>query len=188
MSRKQTMRYGTMVVATVVMLVAAALAPSRLAGQGAPTVLYGCYVPTSGTVYRIKADGLPTDCRSKNHVQFTWSLQGPPGPQGPTGPAGPQGVAGPAGPLSGRVLVVAQGSAASNNIGSATASCPAGKKVLGGGFQGLTGNTTNVSHNMPKPLSPPATGFSDTEWQVTLYNADPFTLSFTVFAICANAE
>ena len=76
-----------------------ALAPTRLAAQA--TVLYGCYVPNSGTVYRIKAPGLPTDCRSAQHVQFTWSLQGPAGPQGPAGVAGPQGIAGPSGPVSG---------------------------------------------------------------------------------------
>ena len=121
-------------------------------------------------------------------MEFTWSLQGPPGPQGVPGPAGIQGIAGPAGPLSGRVLVVANGSAPSNTIGSAIASCPAGKKVLGGGFRGLTGTSTTVSHNMPKPLQFPATGFSDTEWQVILHNADQFSLFFEVFAICANAE
>ena len=48
-------------------------------------MLYGCYVPTSGTVYRIKATGLPDACRSPQHVQFTWSLQGPVGPQGAGG-------------------------------------------------------------------------------------------------------
>ena len=146
----------------------------------------GATFRASGTVYRIKVDGLPADCRSANHVQFTWSLQGPPGPQGVPGPAGIQGIAGPAGPLSGRVLVVATGNAPPNSIGTAVAPCPPGKKVLGGGFQGVTGNTTIVSHNMPKSL--PAGGFSETEWEVTLYNADQFALAFRVFAICANAE
>src|SRR5215204_5340026 len=74
--------------------------PTRASAQA---TLSGCYVPNSGTVYRIKADGLPDSCRSKQHVEFTWSLQGPAGPAGPagpTGPTGPQGVAGPAGGLT----------------------------------------------------------------------------------------
>ena len=183
MLRKHT-HFGALT--TAVMLAGVSLAPMRIAAQS-PTVLYGCYVPASGTVYRIKADGLPSDCKSKNHVQFTWSLQGPPGPQGAVGPAGPQGVPGPSGPLSGRVLVTASGSAAPNAVASAIATCPAGKKLLGGGFRGLTGPTTTVSHNMPRSI-PGTSSFSDTEWQVTLHNADQFALFFDVFAICANAE
>ena len=134
MSRKQTMQHGATAPATMVMLVAGALAPQRLAGQGAPTVLYGCYVPNSGTVYRVKSDGLPTDCRSNNPVQFTWSLQGPPGPQGVPGPAGIQGVAGPAGPLSGRVVVSAQGFASAGTTRVILVTCPAGTKLIGGGL------------------------------------------------------
>lgn len=155
--------------ATAVMLAGVSFAPTRLAAQ-APTVLYGCYVPASGTVYRIKADGLPSDCRSKNHVQFTWSLSGP---------------------LSGRALVVGSGSAAPNSIGSGTATCPAGKKVIGGGFRGLLGPTTTVSASMPKKIQGPDPGdvtYSDTAWEVILHNADQSILSFDVFAICANAQ
>src|SRR3954452_11988420 len=61
------------------------------------TTIYACYVPSSGTVYRIKAPGLKDDCNSPQHVQFSWNeagTQGPAGPAGPTGPAGPQGPAG----------------------------------------------------------------------------------------------
>ena len=32
--------------------------------------LTACYVPKSGTVYRIKVEGTPTKC-SQNHVQFS---------------------------------------------------------------------------------------------------------------------
>ena len=186
MLKTQSVRSIPLAVATLVLAAGFAAVPSRLVAQSGATVLYGCYVPSSGTVYRIKADGLPTDCRSKTHVQFTWSLQGPPGPQGPQGPTGPQGVAGPSGPLSGRVLITAQGTAAPNAFGTASATCPTGKKVLGGGFTGLTGNVTQVSHNSPKPN--PTSGFSDTTWEVILYNSDTFPQVFTVYAICANAE
>ena len=38
----------------------------------AQTTLTACYVPKSGTVYRIKVEGAPSKC-SQNHVEFTWS-------------------------------------------------------------------------------------------------------------------
>jgi hypothetical protein len=82
--------------------------------------------------------------------------------------------------------VVATGSAAPNQIGEGIATCPAGKKVISGGFRGLTGASTTVSHSRPKAL--PGGGYSDTEWQVILHNADQFTLFFEVYAICANAQ
>ena len=62
------------------------------ASASAQATLSGCYVPNSGTVYRIKAAGLPTACHSKNHVEFTWSLQGPPGPVGPKNTTRPPGA------------------------------------------------------------------------------------------------
>jgi hypothetical protein len=89
---------------------AALLAPVEVAaqdGQGAPTVqdlpkiLYACYVPQSGTVYRIRETDLRQECSAALHIMFSWNQQGPPGPQGepgPTGPAGPTGATGPEGP------------------------------------------------------------------------------------------
>ena len=77
------------------------------APSGAQATLSACYIPKSGTVYMIKQTGTPSECLSKQHVEFTWSgtgPQGPQGPQGPEGPQGPQGTAGaqgPSGPLSG---------------------------------------------------------------------------------------
>jgi hypothetical protein len=72
--------------------------------QTTSATLYACYVPASGTVYRIKETGLRQSCSSPQHVEFSWNEggtagpQGPAGPQGETGPAGPQGETGPAGP------------------------------------------------------------------------------------------
>jgi hypothetical protein len=89
-------------------LLAAAFAVSfmgaihQLEAQTAPTIYYACYVPLTGTVYRIKDTNLKTACTT-GHVEFSWSpsgLIGPVGPQGPTGnagPTGPQGLQGPAG-------------------------------------------------------------------------------------------
>lgn len=64
-------------------------------------VLRACYVPASGTVYRIAVPGMPDTCFAGDHVEFSWNAvgaEGPPGPPGPPGPAGPEGPPGPAGP------------------------------------------------------------------------------------------
>jgi hypothetical protein len=80
----------------VLMVAAACLAvpAGRAAAQAAaePGVIYACYVPATGTVYRIRAEGLPDACgaskvngRVQPHVPFQWNEQGPVGPQGPAG-------------------------------------------------------------------------------------------------------
>jgi len=96
---------------------ASLLAPVEVAaqdGQSAPTgqavhelpkILYACYVPQSGTVYRIRETDLRQECSAALHIMFSWNQQGPPGPQGEPGPAGPTGATGatgatgPAGPM-----------------------------------------------------------------------------------------
>ncbi|HEU0079738.1 MAG TPA: hypothetical protein VFQ76_18915, partial [Longimicrobiaceae bacterium] len=81
-----------------------AISAGSAAAQTSPSpTFYACYVPSSGTVYRIKEPGLRDSCSASTHVAFSWSesgtgTQGPPGPQGPVGPAGPQGPAGATGP------------------------------------------------------------------------------------------
>ncbi|MEX1256951.1 MAG: hypothetical protein WEG36_04965, partial [Gemmatimonadota bacterium] len=58
--------------------------------------IFACYVPASGTVYRIKEPGLPDACFSPEHIQFSWKVSGE-GTTGPQGPAGPQGDPGATG-------------------------------------------------------------------------------------------
>jgi hypothetical protein len=90
---------------------------------------YACYVPSSGTVYRIKEPGLRTACSAPTHMEFSWSENGSGGP-GPQGPAGPQGPVGPVGPMG------AQGSAGpAGDTGPQGPAGPAG----GTGPQGATG-------------------------------------------------
>lgn len=54
---------------------AAALAVTLGAAQsaGAQTVFHACYVPASGTVYRIKAPSTPQNCLQPTHVAFSWT-------------------------------------------------------------------------------------------------------------------
>jgi hypothetical protein len=59
--------------ALFVALGAAALTPRAAAAQFAPAdSLHACYVPTSGTVYRIRATGTPSSCTKTSHVPFAW--------------------------------------------------------------------------------------------------------------------
>ncbi len=37
-----------------------------------PALLYACYVPQVGAVYRIKTAGLPSGCVESGHVEFNW--------------------------------------------------------------------------------------------------------------------
>lgn len=48
-------------------------APSAQAQSAGAGVYYACYVPGAGLVYRIKEAGLPSTCRGKNHVEFSWT-------------------------------------------------------------------------------------------------------------------
>jgi len=59
-----------------------------------PRVLYACYQPSAGVVYRIREPGLPTECRSPVHIMFSWNESGPPGSPGSPGAAGERGPAG----------------------------------------------------------------------------------------------
>ena len=53
---------------------AALVAPAALRAQSTtPKVFYACYVPNSGTVYRIKEADLKQQCAKSTHVQFSWT-------------------------------------------------------------------------------------------------------------------
>ncbi len=68
---------------------------ASVAAQGAlPDTLHACFVPGSGTIYRIKATGLPTNCLAPAHVAFQWNAGGSEGPVGPTGATGVAGTDG----------------------------------------------------------------------------------------------
>ena len=112
----------------------------------APVLIYACYVPSSGTTYRIKETDLKQSCVSPSHVEFFWNQQGPEGPQGPqgiqgvagsagatggTGPAGSTGLTGPTGPTG------ATGTTGATGATGATG--PAGGSGLGALHQASVG-------------------------------------------------
>jgi hypothetical protein len=76
------------------------LAPVARAQTPSPTdpnVIWACYVPLSGTVYRIKTTDTKENCTAVQHVMFWFNQTGPQGPQGPQGVPGPAGAAGATG-------------------------------------------------------------------------------------------
>jgi hypothetical protein len=56
-------------------LLAPPLRPAEARAQASET-LHACFVPGSGTVYRIAAPGLPAECLASEHVRFSWSTLG----------------------------------------------------------------------------------------------------------------
>jgi hypothetical protein len=122
-------------------------------------VINACYSKSGGALRVI--DLSVTNCKG-GETSLSWDTSGQPGPQGPQGPAGPagpagptgttgpqgpagqqgpqgpqgtQGPQGPAGPsgLDGYEVVTASASSGSSNLAIADATCPNGKKGLGGG-------------------------------------------------------
>lgn len=182
---------------------AIAFAVAVPAAVEAQTAVYtACYVPSTGTVYRVGESGLPSACVKPEHVQFSWNQAGPPGPPGTQGPQGPQGqigpegpqgdagVAGPAGPtgppgpqgaqgpagVSGWQRVTHSASFAPNVLGTVRADCPSGKVVTGGGFSVTGPDHLNVKRNEP---SSAGTGWIVRGW------SDAGSVTITTVAICA---
>lgn len=107
----------------IALLAVLALLPSAAEAQ---TTITACYVPKSGSVYRVKADGAPPAC-AKNHVEFSWETDTQ--------------------PLYGYVnrysdtVTIAPGA-----IVSAAAYCPADRMPISGGFTvlGIYGGPVDV--------------------------------------------
>ena len=171
---------------------------------GDPEVIYACYMPNSGTLYRIKAEDPTETCKSQSHIAIQWEVEGPTGPQGPQGPMGPQGPAGPAGPVGPAGPQGPQGpvgpAGAQGPAGPAGASgyevvsvmeengffetdetviaqCPAGKKVLGGGHI-MNPAVGRVGHSRPHN--------NNTAWYVYVDNLGGNTPFVSAWAICAD--
>src|ERR1043166_7775796 len=78
------------------------------AAIAADSTIAACFVPASGTVYRIELPGLPSSCLATSHIRFTWQIRGP---QGDAGAAGAAGAAGPTGAAGAAGLTGSTGSA-----------------------------------------------------------------------------
>jgi hypothetical protein len=107
--------------------------------------------------------------------------QGPAGPEGPRGDTGAAGQPGPAGAtgISGyEVVNTAPATLGPGAITAVSASCPAGKKVLGGG--GTVGHDVRILASRP---------VGETAWWWQAQNEGASTVTgMQGYAICANVD
>lgn len=167
---------------TVAIAVFGALIPREAAAED---VIYACYVPSSGTIYRIKATDPTETCKAPSHVEFHWNVQGPAGADGTNGADGADGVDG----VSGWETVQATEDFPLAGTAITFAACPTGKKVLGGGHSVVPaslGNPTEVF------LSAPSTTEFSSGWLVHAFkaeNPDPASgliATLKAYAVCAS--
>jgi hypothetical protein len=136
---------------TAAALAALALMPAAAQAQ---TTITACYVPNSGSVYRIKAAGTPSTCK-QNHVEFSWetglSIGYSVRSSVPTGQ--PQ--------FPGQTL-------------SYYAYCLEGEVPVGGGFS--AGTPVQVTTDRPFP--------EENGWVVTLINSGPLPVWASARVVC----
>lgn len=151
-----------------------------LVNDTASRIIVACVSESGGNARIVQSE---SDCRRNERVE-SWSEQGPPGPAGAPGAPGATGEPGPRG-VDGIVdltYVTGEGVLAGSRPGpftNATAFCPAGMKVLAGGFEVLSPKSTPMIMRSSLPLD-------DAGWIVTGHNfetAPGTTLRAT--AVCA---
>ena len=107
-------------------------------------------------------------------------------PAGPPGPAGPRGLPGPKGApgVSGLERVDAATSSSSANSKSVVATCPSGKRVIGGGAQATGSGANKVSINQNFPDS------SGNKWNAQAVEVVSTGQSWQLqsYALCANVS
>ena len=111
--------------------------------------------------------------------QLPSGAQGPAGPQGPVGPQGPAGAPG----VSGRQLASATSANDSSTFKTASATCPSGKQMLGGGVA-ITPSNASV------PVAITSSYFHGTAWVGAARETSPYAGSWivNVIAICATVS
>ena len=124
----------------------------------------------------------PTGPKGDTGATGATGSQGPQGPMGLMGPLGPQGLPG----ISGYFIASTPSTTvtvAGNSTTSMSVSCPAGKNVIGGGYESTQVAGVNYALH-PVAMFPSA---ADT-WRVTLRVSginNAVTITFRVYAICA---
>jgi hypothetical protein len=137
------------------LLAALALFPAAAHAQGTTTIT-ACYVPKTGSVYRIQAAGAPDVCKN-GHVEFSWDSES----SVSIGYAVRTGQA---------TLIAALGFA---NI---VAYCSAGEVAVGGGYHINQGALVSTRAN--RPLADGA------GWVVTILNPGDIEYTATPYVTC----
>jgi hypothetical protein len=163
-----------------------------------PAMVVACialFAAMGGTGYAatqlVEGQSQATASKVKKGKRGPRGKRGPVGPQGPTGPTGPTGATGQVGAqgppgLAGLVRVSSESAFNSLTPKSATATCPAGKNVVGTGWEntgGIVGENEN-KEILADEVIPNSTLTSVT---VTTYETDTTaeTWSTRAYAICA---
>jgi hypothetical protein len=109
--------------------------------------------------------------------------QGPRGPKGEKGEKGDKGTTGDIGApgLSGYEIVSTTNAVATAGFNSATVSCPAGKKALGGGFETIGPYAPDAG---PFPIHSVPTG-SGEGWRILLGRSPAASWTESFYVICA---
>jgi len=143
-------------------------------------VITACYQNTSGA---LRVETTIARCLPFVETRLSWNQTGPQGPTGANGSAGSTGAPGPAGAtgpggVSGHEIVTGAGHI-DNETRTISATCPSGKKVLGGGFAKAGTVTITQSARQSGPA---------TSWIVTGTNGFTDAGDFHAYAICVNVN
>jgi hypothetical protein len=131
-------------------------------GQAQSQVLFACYVPRSGVVYRIKEPGLHDACRARKHVEFSWRVD--PAPLNYIQVQGPVVNL----PIGGSAV----GTGRTGTTGNVE--CPSGTRVVGGGSEIVSSQFPNFF-----PFLVESRPSSATEWLVQFVHIGGSTSTFT---------
>ena len=140
--------------------IAAALALLALipGAAQAQSTLTACYVPKSGTVYRIQAPGSPSKC-SQNHVEFSWTSAGAEPLQTLT--------------TNTEAYEVAAGAADDRLI-----ACEPGTLVISGGYDVTAGGAFTVQQDHPQP--------GGSGWRLAVTNGSASPQQVIAYALCVD--
>ena len=183
-------RRGLFIAATIAVLaLGAGVGYASIPDAGG--VIHACY--DSKSLLRV-IDVQAGDACKKGETPLSWSQTGPQGPPGQNGTNGTNGTNG----VSGYERVTGNNATLNQTTGGASsvALCPAGKKVIGGGYQsngggaGTGSSAYAITQNYPSTSNPKDGSPPIDSWSVTAEVTSPATIpanySFYAIAICAN--
>lgn len=149
---------------TIMLGLAALVIPGMVRAQSTtpPKVFYACYVPSSGTTYRIKEVDLKQECSKSTHVQFSWT--------------------------DGKATAVSEFftvESAPHTVGPQSQSfvvqsCPTGSQLVSGGHRSVVKGSPTVPFVARSSPSDDGKG-----WGVLMANPGDGTVIFGVFVRCA---